>query len=65
MLFRSWERLSDWTQQQRDALYVVFSSINGIRTVENIIYTVHLPADLVEELLLILLELNVIMIYTH
>ena len=60
-----WERLGDWTQQQRDALYVVFSNINGMRTVENITDTVYLPADLVEELLLILLELNVIMIYTH
>lgn len=60
-----WERLSDWSPQQKEALYSVLMVINGTHTVEEITHLVFLPIELVEELLLILLELNAIAIYTR
>ncbi len=60
-----WERLNGWSPQQRDALYVVLATIDGMHTVEEITHMVYLPIALVEELLLILLELNVIAIYAR
>lgn len=59
------ERLSTWNPQQKDALYAVLMLINGERTIEDIKNTAHLPFDLVDELLRILLELNVISIFTQ
>lgn len=52
--------LSAWSSQQKDALYTVLMIINGERTIEDIKRTAHLPLDLVDELLRILLELHVI-----
>lgn len=60
-----WDRLNGWTPQQRDALYIVLTSINGTRTLENIADMVRLPLNLVEELMRILLDLNVITISTY
>lgn len=59
------ERLSAWNPQQKDALYAVLMLINGERTIEDIKNTAHLPFDLVDELLHILLELNVISVFTQ
>lgn len=57
-----WERVSGWTVQQRDALYSLLISINGIRTIEQLKTLVPLPPELIDELLRILLDLNVITI---
>lgn len=57
-----WERVSGWTVQQRDALYSLLISLNGIRTIEQLKTLVPLPPDLIDELLRILLDLNVITI---
>lgn len=54
--------LNAWTPQQKDALYTVLMIINGERTIEDIKQAAHLPHDLVDELLRMLLELNVISI---
>lgn len=54
--------LNSWTPQQKDALYTVLMLINGERTIEDIKSTAHLPLDLVDELLRILLEIHVISI---
>lgn len=57
-----WERVTGWTVQQRDALYSLLISINGIRTIEQLKTLVPLPPELIDELLRILLDLNVITI---
>jgi hypothetical protein len=57
-----WERVTGWTAQQRDALYSLLISINGMRTIEQLKMLVPLPPELIDELLHILLDLNVITI---
>lgn len=56
------DRFSGWVSPQKDALYVVLTTINGVRTIEDIKGVVPLPSDAVDELLRILLEMNVITI---
>lgn len=54
------ERLVAWTPQQKEALYTLLRAINGARTVEDIKHMLPFSANLVDELLLILVELDVI-----
>ncbi|HEY1350903.1 MAG TPA: hypothetical protein VGF67_14880 [Ktedonobacteraceae bacterium] len=55
------ERLFAWTHQQKEALYALLRAINGERTVEDIKCMLPFSAELVDELLRILLELHVVM----
>lgn len=58
------EWLSNWTPQQKDMLFTIFNMIDGTRTIEDIRRMAPFPPDLVDELLQILLQLKVIVIFT-
>jgi len=58
------ERLMAWTFQQKEALYTLLRVINGERTIEDITHLVPFSAELVDELLHILLELHVVILST-
>jgi hypothetical protein len=55
-----WDRLGNWTLEQKQMLYNVWRAVDGRHTVQEIKASVGLPPQVVEELLKILLSFHII-----